>query len=116
MSLTSIKDIFNYENKKMRVYGTVDNPWFCGKDVCSILEYKNIKKALQTHVPEKYKMNYKDLYEKINSGTQDGFHQKVKYNDGKIIYINEAGLYELIFNSKMEICHRTSYQLWVLLS
>jgi prophage antirepressor-like protein len=31
------------------------DPWFCGRDVCEILEYKDMKKALQEHVQQKNK-------------------------------------------------------------
>ena len=41
---------------------TMENPYFCGKDVCGILDHKNSKYALQTHVPLKYKKDLSYFY------------------------------------------------------
>ena len=41
---------FDFENKpgqKTKIVGTYDDPYFCGKDVCAILEYIDIKQALK---------------------------------------------------------------------
>ena len=35
-----LSNAFDFGDKKLRVYGTSEEPWFCGKDVCEILEYK----------------------------------------------------------------------------
>ena len=52
---------FDFQNKpgqKIKIVGTYDDPYFCGKDVCNILEYKDVKKALQEHVKPKHKKKY----------------------------------------------------------
>ena len=64
---------FNVEGAKktdVKVVGTFEEPWFCGRDVCEILEYSNINKALQEHVQQKSKKSLKELSEKWcpNSG------------------------------------------------
>jgi hypothetical protein len=41
---------------------TKDLSYFCGKDVCGILDHKNSKYALQTHVPLKYKKDLSYFY------------------------------------------------------
>jgi len=49
---------FNVEGAKktdVKVVGTFEDPWFCGRDVCEILEYKDIHQALQKHVQQKSK-------------------------------------------------------------
>ena len=94
MRLASIKDIFNFENKQLRVYGTADNPWFCGKDVCNILEYKNTNETINKFVDKEYINILKNL-----KGSES---LPLKGNLKNSIYINEQGLYCLIFNSKME--------------
>jgi len=59
---------FNVEGAKktdVKVVGTFEEPWFCGRDVCEILEYKDIKKALHTHVQQKSKKTLKELSEEL---------------------------------------------------
>jgi prophage antirepressor-like protein len=80
------------------------NPWFCGKDVCEILEYKDVKNVLFRHVKLKYKKDLKTLAEEvvISPTTFFGLNnlKNLSYNTGKTIYINEPGLYSLIMHSK----------------
>jgi len=45
----------------VKVVGTFEEPWFCGKDVCEILEYTNVKQALQINVQQKNKKTLKEL-------------------------------------------------------
>lgn len=66
-----------YENKEImtltiegqdyyiKLQGTTENPYFCGKDVCSILKYKDINKALQVHVDSEYKKPLKEVTPKM---------------------------------------------------
>ena len=32
------------------IIGTFDEPWFCGKDICNILGYSDIQRALWDYV------------------------------------------------------------------
>jgi prophage antirepressor-like protein len=45
------------DNKQHRIklVGTVDDPYFCGKDVCNVLGYEAPSKALRRHVDEEDK-------------------------------------------------------------
>lgn len=43
------------KDHKIRLSGTIDNPYFCGRDVCEILGQKDVKYALKTHVLPRYK-------------------------------------------------------------
>jgi prophage antirepressor-like protein len=45
-------DVGAKKDQRIRLVGTHDDPFFCGKDVCKILEYASSKKALQDHVDE----------------------------------------------------------------
>jgi hypothetical protein len=47
-------------NKVVRTIGTNDEPWFCGRDVCDILEYNNYRKAIRVHVDGEYRISHKD--------------------------------------------------------
>jgi len=63
-----------------------------------ILEYSNIHKALNVHIPKKYKKYYKDL-------------KKDKLFHPQTIFINESGLYRLIMRSKQE--NAIKFQDWI---
>lgn len=40
-------NITNNTNKQVRIIGSIDNPWFCGKDVATILGYSEPKSAIK---------------------------------------------------------------------
>ena len=83
---------------------TIDNePWFVGKDVATALGYKNTKDALATHVEDCDKI----------VGSQNAT-PSIKDSMGRKQYptwINESGLYALIFGSKLESAKRFKH--WV---
>jgi prophage antirepressor-like protein len=98
-------DVGHKKSQKVKIVGTHKNPWFCGKDVCEILEYKNIPDAFYKHVKPKHKKDLKTLSEEVICDSQMTFFgrkyfQNLSYNDGKAVYINEPGLYSLIMHSK----------------
>ena len=39
-------DVGKKKKQRVKIIGTYKNPWFCGKDICEILEYKNMLKVL----------------------------------------------------------------------
>lgn len=91
---------------RIRVVGTYDNPYFCGKDVCTVLNYKNIKVTLRTQVDSYDKKMLSEFIKEAQSSdctTSLGQNNLINlsYNDSRAIYINEAGLYDLILSSKM---------------
>lgn len=99
--------IFDIQNQqhKVKIVGTIDNPYFCGKDVCCILGYVSTKNALQNHVKSKYKKDLKTLNDEVGIIAMSTFLgssnlQNLSYNEGKAVYINEQGLYSLIMHSK----------------
>lgn len=83
---------------------TINNePWFVGKDVATALGYKNTKDALATHVEDCDKI----------VGSQNAT-PSIKDSMGRKRYptwINESGLYALIFGSKLESAKRFKH--WV---
>ncbi|MGL5357024.1 MAG: BRO-N domain-containing protein [Cetobacterium sp.] len=54
-------DVGEKKNQKIKIVGTYENPYFCGRDVCEILEYKDIKQSLREHVKEKHKKELRML-------------------------------------------------------
>ena len=100
--------LFMNDNEcKIKIVGTHENPYFCGKDVCEILGYLDIKKALQNNVKSKHKEDLKTINEKIKLGCENSPNflgsshlENISYHEGKAVYINEPGLYSLIMHSK----------------
>ena len=54
----------------VRLAGTTEEPYFCGKDVCEVLGYSNDQKALYNNVKLKYKKDLKALIELHPPGLQ----------------------------------------------
>lgn len=85
--------VFNFESNQVRTI-IIDNiPWFVAKDVCDILDIKNVTQALF------------DLKKDI---------QRSMYNigrQGNVNIINESGLYSLIFKSRKPEAEK--FQMWV---
>ena len=68
-ALINLKDCREYMTIKLnntdhqvKLAGTTDDPYFCGRDVCDVLEYKDAQNALYKHVKDKYKKDLKTLY------------------------------------------------------
>lgn len=95
-----------FENEEFGEIRTVtidDEPWFVGKDVATALGYKNTKDALAAHVEDCDKI----------MGSQNAT-PSIKDSMGREQYptwINESGLYALIFGSKLESAKRFKH--WV---
>jgi prophage antirepressor-like protein len=98
---------FNVDGAKktsVKVVGTFEDPWFCGRDVCEILEYSNIKQAIQINVQQKSKKTLKELSEKWGLPCKPHFilgseNLSIKFPQCQAVYINEPGLYALILKS-----------------
>ena len=50
--------IFKYENNDVRTVEMNGEPWFVGKDIASVLGYKDTVNALKTHVDEDEKTGW----------------------------------------------------------
>jgi len=98
-------DVGHKKNQRVKIVGTHKNPWFCGKDVCEILEYKDIQNVLFKHVKPKYKKDLKTLSEKVGKNDPTFFgaeHLKnITYHSGKAVYLDRIGLSMLLQKSKV---------------
>lgn len=79
-------EVFNFENKEVRSLLINNEPWFVGKDVAEILEYRNGSRDINRHVDEE---------DRTKTMIFDGNQNK------ETIIINESGLYSLILSSKL---------------
>jgi prophage antirepressor-like protein len=100
-----------YMNKRMQViehrrFGSLrmlvvrgDEPWFCGEDLATTLEYKDPKKAIAYHVKETQRCNYKALQALLEGR---GLAPLPSGMQPHTVWVNEAGAYSLVFGSKLE--------------
>ena len=81
---------------------TIDRePWFAGKDVAIALGYKDTAKTLKVHVDD-------DDKRLVKVGEMSTLEIKSNYG---LTFINESGLYALIFGSKLDSAKRFKH--WV---
>lgn len=99
--------LFNFHGQNVRTVTINDEPYFVGKDVAMILGYKDLSRALNQHVEKENRKSLSlkasgDLYPSLWEGKND-FSNK--------IVINEAGVYDLIFDSQLPKAHEFKH--WV---
>ena len=86
--MNNLKIFNNHEFGKIRtIIDENDEPWFVGRDIAEILEYRNGSRDINRHVDE---------LDRKKEMVHDGNQLK------ETILINESGLYSLIFSSKMD--------------
>lgn len=88
--------LFKFENQQVRTLTVNEEPYFVGKDVATILGYKNGSRDINTHVDEEDKLRYQ-----ISTAGQ--------MRDQ--ILINESGLYSLTLSSKLPTAKKFKH--WV---
>jgi prophage antirepressor-like protein len=89
------------KNQQVKLNGTIDDPYFCNKDMCDVLGYKDSKNAIHRYVDKDEKKTLKELVfsKSENTNSLGKINLNLSYNDGKAVYISEAGLYNLIMHS-----------------
>ena len=86
---------YNFENNNVRVYGNSEKPLFIASHIATMLGYHKPADAVAKLVNDKYKITKNQI-------ERDDYHES-GYMHPATILINEFGLYELIFSSKMPI-------------
>lgn len=114
--MNKIKIFKNAEFGEIRTVQINNETYFAGKDIAEALGYKNTKDALSTHVSEEDKR----IIQRSEIATIENHIPKevlnIAFVDGNIpnrgmTFINESGLYALIFGSKLESAKRFKH--WV---
>lgn len=89
--------IFKFNEKDIRTVVVNGEPYFVGKDVATVLGYKDTVNALKTHIDEEDKMGWQITTP--SRGMQE------------MTVINESGVYSLIFGSKLP--NAKNFKHWV---
>lgn len=89
-------EVFSNSEYRVRTLGTPQQPLFCAADVCAALGYANGRKAVADHCEE-------GDVTKRDTPTTSGIQS--------MTYVNESGLYALIFSSKLDTAKQFKH--WV---
>ena len=106
-----------FNNKKVHYIIIQGHPWFKGNDIASILGYTRPRKAIMDHVPDKYKNTLQDLIADARGSPtavlpdDNPIVHVSNHNDKFSVFINEPGIYRLIFSSKAPLAD--SFTDWV---
>ena len=94
--MSVIEKVFHYEENEITVIKSRDEIWFRGKDIAKALGYEKTLNAILKHVDD----DDKSILEDLRRGQQ--IRAPFKNEQGGSIFINESGLYSLIFGSRLE--------------
>ena len=100
-SMSIIEKAFHYEENEISVIKCRDEIWFRGKDIAKALGYEKTRNTILKHVDD----DDKSILEDLRIGAP--FKNKL----GGSIFINESGLYSLIFGSRLESAK--NFKRWV---
>lgn len=81
-------EVFNFNQKQVRIQLLNNEPYFCLKDVCMILEIQNVQ-------ANRFNLDSRGVH-KMSTPTYNQHGTEVNQ---KLIFINEPNLYRLIFRS-----------------
>lgn len=96
--MSEIKIFENQEFGKLRTLEKDNEMWFVGRDVAAALGYSNTRKALLDHVEQDDKTDGVTIRDSIGRNQNP-------------VFVNESGVYALIFGSKLESAKRFKH--WV---
>ena len=105
ISMSIIEKVFKYEENENTVIKCKDKIWLRGKDIAKALGYEKTRNAILKHVND----DDKSILEDLRRGPQ--IRAPFKNEQGGSIFINESGLYSLIFSSRLESAK--AFKRWV---
>ena len=100
-------NLISYSGKAIHIIFDKDNnPWFKGKDVATILGYKNTREAILYNIDKINKTKCENL-----RGVENSTVTKLPKNTGATIYIDKEGMMNLILESNAK-CAK-DFRKWV---
>jgi anti-repressor protein len=116
-------NLLKYNNENIKFFNYNNNIYFKAKDIALLLEYKDTDDSIRDHVDnyDKFNKNYflkndpgeipgsSNNTNKMNKYTE--INSLLKSEHPNTIFINESGLYSLIFGSKKTEAHEFKH--WV---
>lgn len=99
-----------FEGQQLRIIEQNNEPWFVAKDVCNILDIKNITQTINGQ--ERFD---KDGNKYISGGLDDDekatYTVPTQFGEKEMNVVNEFGLYQLVFKSRKPEAKR--FKRWV---
>ena len=104
--MTNLK-IFNFQAQEVRTILIQDEPYFVGKDVASVLGYKNISRDIRRHCKAVKEINSSDV-----EGVTEMVFSSCKHGGSRrLLIIPERDVYRLIMRSKLPAAEK--FEEWV---
>ena len=100
-SMSVIEKVFHFNKNQINVVKCNDDIWFKGRDIANALDYENPGEAIRIHVDSDDKIPIDELLMVSKGMSNSDIPSKINYQRSTI-YVNESGLYTLIFKSKLE--------------
>ena len=97
-SMSIIEKVFHYEENEITVIKCRDDIWFKAKQVATLLGYLDPSQSIRQNVDPEDRISL----EKLIGGGRITLPPLVSNFQGSTLYLNESGLYSLIFGSKLE--------------
>ena len=94
-----MEKVFHYEATELSVIKFKDEIWFKAKQVALLLSYVDPGRSIRQNVDPEDRISLEKL---IGKGEGDLTLPLVSNFQGSTLYLNESGLYSLIFGSKLE--------------
>ena len=106
--MSIIEKVFKYEENEISVIKIKDEIWFKAHEVSLALGYVNVCKSISDHVDPKDRIALSQL-KKGEMKRNPLFHKNVQEST---IFLNEAGLYSLVLQSKLPFARE--FKRWII--
>ena len=107
-SMSIIEKVFKYEENEISVIKIKGEIWFKARDISLALGYVNVYKSISDHVDPKDRIALSQLKKGVMK-RNPLFH---KNEQESTIFLNEAGLYSLVLQSKLPFARE--FKRWII--
>ena len=108
-SMSIIEKVFHYEENEISVIKCKNDIWFKAKQVATLVGYLDPGRSIRQNVDPEDRISLEKLIGKGGGGESPP--PFVSNFQGSTLYLNESGLYSLIFGSKLESAK--AFKRWV---
>ena len=100
--MSIIEKVFHYEENEITIIKWRDDIWFKAKQVATLLGYLDPGRSIRQNVDPEDRISLEKLIGKGGGANHPPPPPLVSNFQGSMLYLNESGLYSLIFGSKLE--------------
>ena len=99
-SMSIMEKVFKYEENEISVIKIKGKIWFKARDVSLALGYVNVCKSISNHVDPEDRI----ALSQVKKGVMKRNRLFQKNEQESTVFLNEAGLYSLVLQSKLPFC------------